>query len=160
MAPVTAWRLVKTRYAATAFSGDGARQYGGRWNSVGVAVSYASGSAALATLEVMVGVQSSALLGTYSLCGVSFDDELVEDLPPDRLPADWRNHPPAPSTQAIGDSWAEAGHSLVLRVPSAVIPFEPNYLIRPTHPDIARLRVLAPEPYIFDPRLIGKAENP
>ena len=40
MAPVVAWRLVRQRHAATAFSGEGARIFEGRWNSAGVPVVY------------------------------------------------------------------------------------------------------------------------
>ena len=51
---IRAWRIVKTRYSADAFSGEGARLYGGRWNSPGVAMVYTAGSKSLATLEVLV----------------------------------------------------------------------------------------------------------
>ena len=62
---IAAWRLSKTRYAGTAFDGEGARLNGGRWNSVGTRVAYASASIALATLEVLVGLQDTAVLSFY-----------------------------------------------------------------------------------------------
>lgn len=150
---LTLWRIAKTRHAATAFDGEGARQNGGRWNSVGVRVAYASQSAALACLEVMVGLQKSSLLSAYSLLSARVDEARVEILPAEALPENWRNHPPAPESQAIGDRWVAEQRSLVLRVPSAIIDGEYNYLLNPAHRDFKTVTISAPVPFAIDPRL-------
>jgi RES domain-containing protein len=103
---ITVWWIVKTRHAKDAFEGEGARINGGRWNSPGVRVAYASQSVALATLEVLVGLQASALLASYSALSARLEEKLLETLPLSALPANWRDHPPPPDTQAIGDKWA------------------------------------------------------
>jgi RES domain-containing protein len=74
---IRAWRIIKTRYSADAFSGEGARLYGGRWNSSGIAMVYTAGSKSLATLELLVHVENTSVLPSFSICPVDFDDSLV-----------------------------------------------------------------------------------
>jgi RES domain-containing protein len=154
-----AWRLVKARHADSAFDGEGARLYGGRWNGVGTRVAYASDSAALAILEVLVHLQASAVLPSYSLVPVEIPAALVHPLAPEALPADWRRSPPSPEVRAVGDRWVRAGTSAVLRVPSAIVETEHNLLLNPAHPDFARLRIGEARPFAFDPRLLGAGEG-
>jgi RES domain-containing protein len=150
---ITAWRIAKTRYASSAFDGEGPRVNGGRWNSVGVRVAYASESVALATLEVLVGLQKTSVLASYSLVSARFEEATVESLPVDSLPANWRSYPPPPESQAIGDQWVLEGRSLVLRVPSAIIEAESNYLLNPAHPDFEAITISDPMAYTVDARL-------
>ena len=149
-----AWRLVKTRYSANAFDGEGPRLYGGRWNSQGVRVAYGSESVALATLEVLAHLSTTRVLGSYSLASIRFPEELIVSLDPASLPASWRTYPPPPEVQAVGDQWAAAGGSAVLRVPSVIVPDSSNYLFNPEHPDFARMVVDPPAPYVWDPRAL------
>ena len=149
------YRLVKARHAATAFDGAGARRFGGRWNSPGVLVSYASGSVSLAILEVLVHLDAAALLSAYSLCPVEFDEPLVEWVEAAALPRGWRDYPAPPELRALGDAWAESGRSAVLQVPSAIVPDESNYLLNPVHADFSRIRLKPPEPFRWDPRIGG-----
>src|SRR3712207_9538441 len=86
----TGWRIVKSRYAAAAFDGEGARLYGVRWNSPGTRMVYTSSTISLAVLEVLVHLQEASLLSSYSLVSVSFDDALIECLDRSRLPDGWR----------------------------------------------------------------------
>lgn len=151
---ITAWRLVKTRHAGRAFDGEGARLHGGRWNSPGTRVAYASDSIALATLEVLAHLQSTALLQSYSLATIAFPEELVETLEQAVLGKSWRRYPSPPDNQAIGDQWVAEGRSLVLRVPSAIIPSAGNFLINPLHPNFSRVIIERPEQFAFDPRLL------
>jgi RES domain-containing protein len=148
-----AFRLVKHKHAAHSFDGEGARLFGGRWNLPGVAVVYASESRALAALELLVHLEVGALLRRYVVYRVEFPDSAVEDLSTRRLPVHWRASPAAPALQEIGSRWVRERGSAVLRVPSAVIPRESNYLLNPEHPTFPRLRRSAPEPFDFDPRL-------
>jgi RES domain-containing protein len=150
-----AWRIVKTRVAADAFSGEGARLYGGRWNSSGVAMVYTAASISLATLELLVHLDNTSVLPSYSICPVDFDDSLVTILDPATLPSDWRQSPPPTSLQIIGDEWISRSSSVLLRVPSAVIENESNYLINPAHTDFKKLVIGAMEAFKLDPRLLS-----
>ena len=149
-----AWRIVKARHAEQAFDGEGARLYGGRWNSPGVAVVYASESRALATLEVLAGLQTNSPLPEYVLFPAEFDDSIVVSVEPEELPADWRRNPPPPSTQRLGDDWIASGASAVLKVPSALVPQESHYLLNPRHPAFSEVRIGQPERFAMDPHLI------
>lgn len=150
---IVAWRITKGTRAASAFDGEGARIAGGRWNTPGHRVVYTSASAALAALEIVVNVPRPHLLASYVLVRCEFPEALVERLPMDSLPADWRSSPVPPETQTIGDGWLRSQRSAVLEVPSAVIETERNFLLNPEHPDFRRIRVSQPTPFFFDVRL-------
>lgn len=151
---ITAWRIIKTRHARSSFDGEGARLHGGRWNSVGTPVAYASQSVSLATLEILAGLQNTAILSAYSLVSIQFEPKLVKRMSVENLPANWRRHPPPPELLAIGDRWANAGRSVILQVPSAIVPSEANYLINPLHRDFSSLIISEPKPFTPDPRLL------
>jgi len=153
---IRAWRIVKTRYSADAFSGEGARLYGGRWNSSGIAMVYTAGSESLATLELLVHLDNTSVLPSFSICPVDFDDSLVELIDPATLPRSWRQAPAPISLQAVGDDWISRGSSVVLRVPSAVIESEYNYLINPAHLDFKKLVIGGLKVLKLDRRLIPK----
>ena len=148
-----AWRIVKRKHAATAFSGRGAADHGGRWNSRGVPVVYASGNKSLAALESLVHLNPPVRF-KYVAIRVKFDAALVEIFPVKSLPTGWRREPPPPSTQAIGDAWVRAGRSAVLELPSVIVSGEPNYLLNPAHPGFKKISIGKPEPFAFDPRLL------
>lgn len=148
-----AWRLVKEKHAATAFSGEGAARYGGRWNSRGTWVVYTSSSRALAALESLVHL-NPPLFFRYVLFTIEFDASLIETIPVSQLPPDWAAEPPPPAPQQLGDRWVRETRSAILEVPSTIIPQESNYLLNPAHPDFKSIRIGKPEPFDFDPRLI------
>ncbi|MFU2209004.1 RES family NAD+ phosphorylase [Solidesulfovibrio sp. C21] len=152
---MTGWRVFQTRHIATALSGDGAKAYGGRWNTKGKAVVYAAATLSLAELEILVHVQDYTLLAAaqYSCIRLMFASRLVTNISPHDLPADWQRieHP---ACKHIGDAWISQGRTPVLAVPSVVIPQETNYLINPNHPDFASISASAPRPFPFDARLI------
>ena len=147
---------MKSRHAGSAFDGEGARLHGGRWNSPGTRVAYASDSIALAALEVLAHLQSTAVLHSYSLATIRFPEDAVDELPAGSLPKQWRRFPSPVENQAIGDRWIAGGRSLVLRVPSAIIPTASNFLINPLHRAFSRVTVERPERFAFDPRLLGQ----
>jgi RES domain-containing protein len=150
----TAWRIVKTRFAARAFDGEGARLYGGRWNSVGVRMVYTAGSVSLAVLEMLVHLENTDVLPAYSICAARFDDAVLTNLDRSKLHANWRDSPSPPELLAMGDAWIASRSSAVLEVPSAVVDSESNYLINPDHPDFVSLVIDPPGPFSFDPRLL------
>jgi RES domain-containing protein len=150
--PVTAWRIVRTRYARTAFTGTGASSFGGRWNSPGVAVVYTAQSLSLAALEMLVHLDPEQLLESYRAIAVTFDEELARTLTREQLPRNWRSGRPPPRLQSIGNEWVKNNTSTVLRVPSVIIPEESNFLLNPAHPDFHRLTIGKPRRFQFDPR--------
>ncbi len=148
-----AWRIVKTAYKNKAFTGDGARMYGGRWNSRGVPLIYTAGSMALASIEMVVNLPSPKLLEDFVRIPVRFKSALVEELILTELPPDWQSRPITPNTRAIGDRWVKEQRSVVLKVPSVVVPEEFNFLLNPMHPDFKKIEIGKPAVYHFDPRL-------
>ncbi|PZA07737.1 MULTISPECIES: RES family NAD+ phosphorylase [unclassified Meiothermus] len=152
MPRLQAWRLVARHRAETAFDGEGSFRYGNRWNHPGTRVVYLASTASLAALEVLVHAESYAELPEYLAFPVSFDAELVLD--PPRLPPDWRADPAPPSTKELGSRWAAEGASVLLRVPSAVVPWEHHYVLNVSHPQYRRVHVGEPRPFAFDPRLL------
>lgn len=152
----TGWRIVKTKYAVQAFDGEGARIYGGRWNSPGVKMVYTSESLALAALEMLAHLGKSELLVSYSRCAVRFDKSLITSLDRSLLPINWRTYPAPPELQMLGDAWVARATSVVLEVPSVPIETESNYLINPLHPNFGSLTIEDAEPFIFDARLISR----
>lgn len=139
MSDILAYRLVKQKWLNFAFDGEGARRYGGRWNSRGKACVYLAGSESLAMLELMVHLDDYSLLRHYTLLEVRLSTDGVLKLPGDQLPEDWRDEPAPPSTAEIGDSWLASRSSLALAVPSVVVPRELNYLLNPLHPEFEHL---------------------
>jgi RES domain-containing protein len=153
-----AWRLVKKKHKSRAFDGEGARLYGGRWTSVGRRAVYTSSSLALATLEILVhmGLMNRPVLGHSSVVyRVEIPESLVAEIDPGALPTNWAA-PIAPARlSAIGDAWLDAREKPVLRVPSAVVLSESNFILNPEHPRFSRLKIGPEQPYAFDSRLVG-----
>jgi RES domain-containing protein len=154
----TGWRIVKSRYASTAFDGEGARLYGGRWNSPGTRMVYTSSTISLAVLEVLVHLQEASILSSYSLISASFNDVFVEHVDRSTLPDGWRTYPAPSELQHIGDEWVRSRSSAVLEVPSVIVERESNYLLNPTHPNFSSLVIGEPEPFTFDERLLARPD--
>ena len=150
---VHAWRIFKPKHAATALTGEGARLYGGRWSKKGISVIYAAGSKALAALEMLVHLSSAELIEQYHIRPLSFEQTQVENLNAANLPADWQSDPAPIALKEIGDAWIQQARSAVLRVPSAVVTEESNYLLNPAHRDFAKLVAGPVQSFRFDPRL-------
>lgn len=148
-----AWRIVREDHCYTAFDGEGAWRFGGRWNSRGTRTVYTSATLSLAALETLVHLNPPVAF-KYVAIPIEFDEALVETFATSDLPADWNEEPPPPSTAEIGDRWVKESRSAVLELPSVIIPAEPNYLLNPAHSDFKRIRIGKPAPFSFDPRLI------
>ena len=148
----TVWRLLTARFAHSAFSGEGARLYGGRWNRKGTPMVYTAGSQSLAMLEMLV--QDEPLRARYVMLSAALPKNLkIARVTPAQLPADWRDPGARDQLQAIGTDWVNRGSSAALVVPSAVIPSETNYLLNPLHPSMARIVIGKPQEFITDLRL-------
>lgn len=147
-----AGRITRARKTADAFSGEGARIFGGRWNSPGSRLVYTAGSRSLAILEVLAHLAKSAPLNGYVLYPVACDDSLVQIL--GDLPPGWDAEPPNAASQSVGDEWVRSATHPVLSVPSAIVPEERNYLVNPAHPDFSRITIGRPAAFRIDPRLV------
>jgi RES domain-containing protein len=136
------WRVCRRPFAD--LSGEGARTYGGRWNSPGRPMVYAAESAALAVLEVRVHLDLDwrVLPDDYVLMEIDAGDLVAETLA--ETPVDPR---------AAGDAWLASGRSALLRAPSFIVPESANVLVNPAHRDAARLAVASIRPFAFDARL-------
>jgi RES domain-containing protein len=152
---ITAWRITPVKYQDAAFSGEGAKEYGGRFNSVGTPVVYTSESRSLATLKLLTKINSRSRAKGRVCLAVRFDEAQVLVRNEDDLPEGWGARPYGPASQEIGDAWIRSQASLVLRVPSIVVPREHNYLINPRHPDASDLEIGEPEPLGLDPRILS-----
>lgn len=154
MSTTTSWRIVKAVRADDAFTGEGARRAGGRWNHAGTAIVYTAGSLALAALEILVHLDGPQLLHSYVQIPVEFDQRLCRELDLSSLPEDWSGNPAPDWTRSAGSQWVASHDSVVLAVPSAVVPDESAYLLNPSHSDFPALRIGQPASFRFDPRLI------
>ncbi len=155
----TVWRIMTARFAQTAFSGEGARLYGGRWNPKGWELVYTAESQSLALLELMV--QDAPLRAHYVMIPVQLPADLPETrIDADQLPDDWRTLGARDVLQALGLAWLEGGQTAVLNVPSAVVPAERNILINPRHPDFARIVIGEPQSLQTDTRLLRNLGKP
>jgi RES domain-containing protein len=149
----TAWRIVTRQWATSAFDGEGARLYGGRWNSPGRAAVYLADTRALAALETLVhhpGIPELA----YMRFAVRFTDAMVERITQAQVHDRLNSLVVAPETQKVGDDWLQRADKPLLEVPSAIIPEEKNYLLNPRHPKFEQIKIGSPEAFAFDPRLL------
>lgn len=151
------WRLVHGKRAATAFDGEGAARWGGRWNPKGVRCVYTSESSALTVLEVLVHMEKQHLGARHVLFEIEVPDDLhIESVSTADLPEDWRRTPAPIARHAIGKAWVARGESALLRVPSALAPGEFNVLLNPLHDDFKKLVIRDPVPYQFDDRFLKR----
>lgn len=135
------------------FDGEGAYRFGGRWNSRGTRILYTAGSLSLAALEMLVHLNDEQILLSYSFAAAEFDESLV--LPVEEfqtLPKNWSASPPPLEIQRIGDEWASSEASVVLKVPTSVLPVEFNYLINIRHPEVSKIKLGEPQDFTFDKR--------
>jgi len=151
------WAFRVCRASHPSYDGEGARLFGGRWNSRGTRVLYTSESRALAVLEVLVHLTIS-LPDKYVIGSAEIPDDLAMDVTDGELGDDWQTSVPEEqaTTHRIGDAWARSRRSAVLRVPSVIV-FESNLILNPEHPDFSRIRFVDPQPFRFDVRLLRSA---
>lgn len=129
-----------------------------RWNSAGKRIVYTGGSLALSCLEMLVHKSGASLAsGNFSLSIISIDDSLmINEITAEQLQhlhPQWHQIINYPVTQEIGDKWLREGKSAILKVPSAIIDSEYNYLINPDHPGFSKVEIANVSKFTFDPRL-------
>jgi len=125
-----------------------------RWNSGGTFLVYSAGTRSLACLENLVHRGGEGLDSNFRVMTIDIppDLELGQVLPND-LPVNWREYEYQGNTRRVGDNWVKEGKTAVLKVPSAIIPEEFNYLLNPAHRDFSRIQLTSTDPFSFDRRL-------
>jgi RES domain-containing protein len=149
------FRIVTHKRVADAFSGEGARLYGGRWNPKGIPVVYTASTRSLAMLEMLV--QDQPLRARYVVIAARIPLTVhIERIPTSSLPDDWSSRDRIDELRAMGAHWITRAKTAVLCVPSAVVPSEFNYLLNPAHAEFAKISRATAEPLTTDRRLIEK----
>jgi RES domain-containing protein len=147
------WRICSARYADEAFSGQGARRYGGRWNNPGTPMVYASTSLALAAIELFVHLEPNLQPDDLVAIAATLPaGEPARRAKPEFLPLDWWSDDFAP-LRTIGDTWVREKSSLAMEVPSAALRMEWNVLVNPLHPAASAIAIEMPQPFHFDARM-------
>jgi len=150
---ISVWRIVKPKYANSAFDGEGARLMGGRWNHEGVSVVYTSESLALAALELFVQMDGPPSMALMSIEAQIPEKVSIETLDLNELPQKWNAYPVSTTSQECGSQWILQQQTAILKVPSVIIPNEFNYLVNHQHEDFKYVSIKEPVPFSFDARM-------
>lgn len=147
------FRISAPRYALSLTASGVAN----RWNTAGQYIIYTAASASLACLENVVHRGAEGLQAPFKLMRLDIPDQLlIEEVPAAMLPTDWQQVTSYPQCQEIGSAWYQLRRSAVLKVPSAIITSESNYLLNTSHPDFEQVKLLSTADFIFDPRIKGE----
>ncbi len=147
------FRLCKREHRKD-LSGNGAWRFGGRWNSKGTAMLYTGETRALCSTEIAVHSPYGIIPEDHFMVSIEIPDTIkIKEFLIKDLPKGWNHFPNQEETQKLGDAFIEDGKFLLLKVPSATIQGEHNYLINPNHPDMKSVSVIQTEPFTFDKRL-------
>lgn len=146
------YRLSKEKYKND-LSGKGAELAGGRWNSKGVAMLYTSESRALCLAEIAVHIPIGMLPKDYFLIEIEIPENSIFTISGKQLPSDWHSFPHSSATQDLGDKFIAQNEFLILKVPSAVVKGDFNYLINPRNSLVNEAKISRTESFQFDKRL-------
>jgi RES domain-containing protein len=149
------YRISSERYVRD-LSGEGGRLYGGRWNRKGIPAIYTSEHLSLAAMEFLVNTPLFSLPVNLKTLVLQIPENCIQVIEMKMLPEDWRGYPAPDSLKETGSSWLLSCGSLVLKVPSAVIESEYNYIINPQHPLIEKLIIKDMTDFHFGSRLISQ----
>lgn len=148
------FRLTKNKYAEE-LNGKGASKSGNRWDSKGTEIIYAAESRALAIAEVAVHLTLATIPSDYVMIEIEIPDHIkINGIKVIDLPDNWNNHPPIYSTQKIGDDFIDTIKDCILKIPSAVVQGDFNYLINPYHKEFQKVRIVNVTDFPFDERII------
>ncbi len=151
------FRIARKPFARHPLDGRGGLFASGRWHTPRRLVVYTSSSLALASLEVLVHCDIELVPTDLVAIEISVPDALrVKTIPVAKLPRNWRTYPAPRGLQKLGDAWLDSVSTCVLRVPSALIPSEDNFILNPKHADMAKLKVVRKFDFRFDPRVVAR----
>jgi len=153
------WRIARRPFALDRL-GTGARDGGGRWNHTGTPVIYAGGTIAIAALELFVHL-AGIVPPDLVLVRIELPDKHSAETPAlAELPRDWRRVPATPGSMDFGTAWAKALRSLVLHVPSALVPEEKNAVVNPAHREFAAVKMAIEREFRYDDRMYRPRRSP
>jgi RES domain-containing protein len=132
-------------------SGMGGLKASGRWHHAGHAIVYLAQTPASALLEVCVHTSANNVPPAFTLLKIEGPDLVVPFISIGSLPNDWVTHLDA--TRDLGTNWLEKKRSVLLQVPSAIVPETANFLFNPSHKEAAKFHVTEVFSYSFDLRL-------
>ena len=148
------YRIGKAKHA-TNLTGEGARLNGGRWNQKQTPCIYTSESRALALLEYSVNINIADIPRSLSITTFEVPESHILRLTIEDLPSDWKDSPAPTSTKDFGTELLLSGAHPVIKIPSAVLPEEFNYLLNPRHKDSKGFRVVDVAHFVYDVRTKG-----
>ena len=144
------YRIVKTEYSNALFASGRVN----RWNYKGEKVIYTAASRSLACLENVVHSSGELLLGQFMVMVIYVPDELsIDIIGRTQLPDDWFFRARHPACQTLGSEWYQSRTSPVLKVPSAIVHQEYNYLLNAEHDQYNHIQLVDQRPFAFDPRI-------
>jgi RES domain-containing protein len=148
------YRITQREFAED-LGGNGARLFGGRWNSEGFFALYTSSSRSLALLETLAHTPAKFLdVRVYQLVTLSVPDNLLsQKISVKNLPTGWDAPDTRPFTKRIGDTFLSNKKNLLLEVPSVIMPEEINYVINPLHEDMKQVKIVNQRRIYFDKRI-------
>ena len=144
-----------TRCAFADLSGEGSRLFGGRWNSEGRSMVYLTSSRSLGVLEALAHLSPTNLPNDYCILTVEAPEDFLE-VKGETLPQNWYDFPEPNSLKQIGNNFLLENKYLFLKVPSAIVQEEFNYLFNPAHPKASEVKILSKQQFHFDPRLAAR----
>lgn len=137
-------------------SGTGAKLFGGRWNAAGIPVLYTTENISLAVLEIIVRTDISLIPLHYYLLKIEVPDAGITMINKNKLKKEWKAD--AGYTQWIGNEFVKSGKALTLKIPSAIIDEEHNFIINTGHADFKKIKIISSKKFSFDKRLYLKNE--
>ncbi|WP_294821650.1 RES family NAD+ phosphorylase [uncultured Flavobacterium sp.] len=146
------YRIGRTKYAHD-LTGEGARLHGGRWNHVLVPCVYTSQSRALSLLELTVNVNIDEIPRALSITTIELPDDAIKELALAELPGDWDHAPSPTSTKDLGSRLLKSVDFPILKIPSAILPQEFNYILNPLHPASAAFKIISVQDFVYDVRI-------
>lgn len=148
------FRICRAEHAQALTSSGNA----GRWNQKESLVIYTSSSRSLATLESIVNRGAITPNATYKVMVIILpdNDRLIRQVKSAEVPKDWRTLSAYPRLQEVGRRWYDSLDTLILKVPSVVIPQEYNFILNTRHPDFrGNVKLIRTEDYFFDRKLLA-----
>ena len=153
---IRVYRILRKRFSKNPLDGEGAFRFGGRWSSIGTRLAYTSEHLSLAMIEYFIHLDRDDPPQDLIVATIEVPDSISRaSISPKELPPNWRESPAPPELAAIGDRFVQEHRTVILVVPSALVPVESNWLLNPGHPEFSRIRLGSVEAFEYDPRFFS-----
>ena len=133
-------------------SGTGSKLYGGRWNSMGMSALYTTEHISHAVLENLVYLKKYKKPVDYHLLAIELPDNVSPVvIKKEKLKLNWKDD--LNYSQFMGDEFLRSHQALYLKVPSAIVDLEHNFIVNPDHSSAGKIRIITSQLFEFDKRL-------